>query len=185
LSRAASTTSLALGVGLMAVSLIVRDETYRETLRFTVQGIAMIFFTVGLYTSVTGGQLLGLLEWTPIRWMGQMSYGAYLWHFDVIVAGNHFSGTIPEDHPLGLRILVAVIYAAISFAVAYVSYKSLYVPFLGLRHRFGSRSKTVPSDEPAAASGQMPLHAAPLSPVRASEAAVADAPVCATGRQSI
>lgn len=144
LSHIASTGSLAMGLGLMVLSLLIRNDLYRETLRFSMQGVAMGLFTAGLYTSRPGTLLLGLLEWSPIRWMGQMSYGAYLWHFDVIVAGSHFSGTSTEDRTLASRFAFAIGCAAVSFAVAYISYRTLYLPFVGIRRRLGSRSKSVP-----------------------------------------
>jgi peptidoglycan/LPS O-acetylase OafA/YrhL len=184
LRGAGSTMALLAGIALMLLSLLIRDELYRETARFTLQGLAMGLLTVGLYTSRLGSLLVGLMEWTPIRWMGQMSYGAYLWHFDVIVAGSHFSGIAQEDRPIGQRLLLALTYAATSFAVAYVSYRSLYVPFLGTRRRFGSRSNTSPVAELSKPSSDArPFHTP--SPAHAPDAPAAEPASCATERRSL
>lgn len=73
------------GVVLMLVSLAVRDPNFRQTLRYTLQGIALlpIFYFVA---SSPASWACRWLAWRPIRWLGWLSYTMYLCHHFLMFA---------------------------------------------------------------------------------------------------
>lgn len=91
------------GAGLLLlVSLAIRDESFRTTLRYRVQGLALMpifHYAVSRPTDI----LFRWLNAAPIRRIGQWSYAIYLGHF-VIIGASVRSG-IGE---LGSPIMVAL-----------------------------------------------------------------------------
>jgi peptidoglycan/LPS O-acetylase OafA/YrhL len=86
---------------------------------------------IGLITSVLaapGSVLPRALAWAPLRGLGRISYGLYLWH--VLVAQ-----LFHNRHPL-LALLVAVL-------VAVISYKAIEKPFLRRKRRPSTSSRRV------------------------------------------
>jgi peptidoglycan/LPS O-acetylase OafA/YrhL len=74
------------------------------------------------------------LEFRPLRYMGVISYGAYLWHHpvEIIVNTPRWGWLWPWS---GIVCTVAI---------ATVSFKFLERPFLHLKDRFGSSPARVP-----------------------------------------
>ncbi|WP_395792961.1 acyltransferase family protein [Aquimonas sp.] len=68
------------------------------------------------------------LQWWPLAWLGMVSYSLYLWHAPLLYLFNHWFA-----RPAGL--LDCVLLAALSMAVAGVSYRFIERPFLGARAR--------------------------------------------------
>jgi peptidoglycan/LPS O-acetylase OafA/YrhL len=71
------------GMVLLVLSLIDRDPAYRESLRYTQQGIALypIFF---FCISSPGQFFVRWLDGKILRWIGWVSYSVYLIHFAVL-----------------------------------------------------------------------------------------------------
>ncbi|UZJ24954.1 acyltransferase [Rhodococcus antarcticus] len=73
---------------------------------------------------VAPGRLTSVLSSAPFVWVGQRSYGLYLWHFPIVsLVLNH----APQSAPRAVQIPVAVV---ISVAVAAASYRWVEQPFL-------------------------------------------------------
>ena len=79
-----SVSALVCGLGLLTLSLVVRDEFFQDTLKFTVQGIGIFLIFTHLYLSRRVSPMISLLEWKPIQVAGVLSYGAYLWHMEYL-----------------------------------------------------------------------------------------------------
>jgi peptidoglycan/LPS O-acetylase OafA/YrhL len=73
------------------LSLVWREPHFRETLRYTIQGIAMvpIFYYV---VSAPESWLGRTLAWQPLRWLGWVSYTMYLCHFMVLDLMHDYLG---------------------------------------------------------------------------------------------
>ncbi|MGO1544322.1 MAG: acyltransferase family protein [Gulosibacter sp.] len=92
-------------------------------------GAAALLPTLGAAAVIIGGmrgratQGVGsLLSLRPMRWIGDLSYSLYLWHWPLIVLGTFlFGGSINPWQ--GLMIV------AISFLPAWLSYRYIEVPF--------------------------------------------------------
>lgn len=114
----------ALGLGMIAVSAVA----FRESTPFP--GIAALLPVVGTVLVVVAGisahpgaeqgaqrnwAAIGL-GWSPMRFIGRISYSLYLWHWPVLIFGAIALNALPTP----LQVAVAV---ALSFALAAVTYR--------------------------------------------------------------
>jgi peptidoglycan/LPS O-acetylase OafA/YrhL len=81
-----------------------------------------------------GGILNDVLAWSPIAWIGVVSYGAYLWHWPLTV----WLGARQDTGGGVLARRLGVI--ALTFGIAALSYHAIEHPIR--RGRIGSRSRT-------------------------------------------
>lgn len=70
-----------------------------------------------------------LLELRPLRWLGQISYGLYLWHYAFYEFGKKTFASVP------LQIIVGI---GLALIVSTVSFYLIERPFLKLKSKFGS-----------------------------------------------
>ncbi len=115
------------GAGLLA-SLLIRDETFRSTLRYTLQGLALAPF---FHYAVTRPKdfIFRPLNWTPIRRIGQWSFTIYLIHF-VIIKALVFNGVAAPASPL-----LIVLALTLSIGYAALIYRWVEKPLHPLRRR--------------------------------------------------
>ena len=80
------------GAAAIVVSVGIRNEGFRETLRYSMQPLAMV--AVMRYVIAVPRSLAGrILNWAPVAWIGRISYGFYLVHFAVVLeVGRHVQG---------------------------------------------------------------------------------------------
>ncbi len=121
---------IAAAIALLAASLAARSPLARDTWRCTAQGISLLVLVPAL---IHGGEgpvrrVLGSL---PLRTIGRLSYGLYLWHWLALMLAARFA---PHGWPFVL--CFAVLTAALSVA----SWFGLEQPFLALRRRLGSNA---------------------------------------------
>ncbi len=77
--------------------------------------------------------LVRFLEYRPLVWMGNVSYGLYLWQVPILV--------LLDLEKLGLDPLLAVaIKVALIFTITFLSYRYLERPILKLKDRFQART---------------------------------------------
>jgi peptidoglycan/LPS O-acetylase OafA/YrhL len=115
---------------LMLASLAYRDPIFRETLRYSVQGLALVGIILALVTAPRLGGVVRILEIAPLRWMGRRSYGAYLWHMLALtLAGGivGFSGVI-ETASRTTQLQALPFAVALSWIFAELSDRFVYRP---------------------------------------------------------
>ena len=105
-------------------------------------------FAVLIYGVAREGWLVRPLELRPIRYLGRISYGLYVYHFPII----WFAGRIADlgvEPPL-LKPLTALIAFTATLLIASLSYALMESPILNLKDRFFSLKKhTNQEDLPA------------------------------------
>jgi peptidoglycan/LPS O-acetylase OafA/YrhL len=98
---------LVLASALLGVSLLYRDDWFRCTLRYTVQGIALFPF---FYCAVrkNAWPLFSWLESRPMRFMGLISYTFYLIHMKaLVIVARYYEGPVIVQAILGFALAVA------------------------------------------------------------------------------
>jgi peptidoglycan/LPS O-acetylase OafA/YrhL len=118
------------GVALLLATFVVRGPAFRETLRYSLQGIGLtpIFVAAVRYPN---WYVFRPLNWRPMRFVGMLSYSLYLVHHIVLKA-------VAEHSRLNttLRSGVALL---ISFAIAWVIHSLVEKPSARLRKRLSMR----------------------------------------------
>ena len=110
-------------IGLIYVfraAVVTWDETYRWTMLTSLATVAII-----IACTTTGGAT-SLLSWRPLRWIGKVSYGAYVYHLGVFFLLTSSRTGITSDFGLSVVRYVA------TFVLAGLSYRYIEAP---LRHR--------------------------------------------------
>jgi|HubBroStandDraft_6_1064221.scaffolds.fasta_scaffold00868_7 peptidoglycan/LPS O-acetylase OafA/YrhL len=118
--------AFSVGVGLLLVTFVVREAAFRETFRYTLQGIALtpLFIAAVRHPSWA---VFRPLNWRPVRFIGNLSYSLYLVHHVALkaVAAHSRLGTVTG----ALVALVA------SLGVAWVMHVVVERPCARLRKR--------------------------------------------------
>ncbi|MDM4761464.1 acyltransferase family protein [Galbitalea sp. SE-J8] len=120
--------AIAGGVALLALVLLARmlptdgPVVYRGGL----VGVAVLATAFVVSVAVPGAPLGRVLDLAPLRWIGERSYGIYVWHWPVLVLALAWVPAFDFD-PQG-RIVLAVGVTLIAVAAAAISYRWLEVP---------------------------------------------------------
>lgn len=86
-----------------------------------------------LYGVVRHGWAVRILEWPPLRYLGKISYGMYVYHLAIIwLMGYFFNLNLAERFPLPL----ALVTFALVWVVAALSYQWMEKPIMDLKDRF-------------------------------------------------
>jgi len=104
-------------------------------------GAMLIIFGL-LHANQHGGW--SLLEWHPIRKLGQQSYSFYLWHFPLLFVISWFMfALVPlgiiEEHALAASLLLCAISVSITYGIASLSYSLIEAPSIRNGKHFVSR----------------------------------------------
>jgi peptidoglycan/LPS O-acetylase OafA/YrhL len=117
---------LPLGLGGLLFSFLDRDPVFRETWRYTLQGVSLVpVFVVAMRSPGWGP--MRLLNWGPLRFIGVLSYSLYLLHLVVI-------GVVTMRWNLH-GVLAGVLSLAISIAIAWAIHHAIERPASRLRRR--------------------------------------------------
>ena len=116
-------------VALLLISFVVRENAFRETFRYSLQGIALtpIFFAAVRWPE---WGVFRPLNWQPVRFLGTLSYSLYLVHHSILIA-------VEEDLRLrGIAEDTVALTAAV--LVAWVIYRTVEKPCAKLRRRLSA-----------------------------------------------
>jgi len=150
-----------LGAMLMLASLAVRDEGFRATFRYSLQGLSLLAMVLPLVAAPALSSINRVLELAPLRWMGRRSYGGYLWHYTALTLVGLALGVHGPLQNAGLheRLLAAPLALAATWLLAALSYDWVFKP--------AQRFK--PLLEPRAAHSAPSLFGARISPLSRAE----------------
>ena len=103
---------MSLGAILIVFTLLYRDAQFRESSRYTLQGIGLMPLFYYAITMV-GSPVHRFLNWPPLRRLGVYSYVIYLVHHVVVnVLQEHFSVMQPGPVLLAATLALSIAYAA-------------------------------------------------------------------------
>lgn len=123
-----ATWLIAIAIGAIIFSLVFRNETFRSTLRYSIQGAALLPL---FYYAITSSKALIFrpLNWGPIQRIGVWSYTTYLIHF-VVLRGLIFNNFAPDG---SLRLVVSAGVLSVGFAV--IVHRFVEQPLLPYRRK--------------------------------------------------
>ena len=120
------------GITILLLSFLGRDPEYQNTLRFTIQGIALHGLFIAAIRFPDWG-VFQILNWSWMRFIGLLSYSLYLVHYTVIKAVALYLPQISV-------VLQGAMSLLISFILAYAIYRYIELPFGKLRKQLSSSS---------------------------------------------
>lgn len=119
----------ALALLAIVVCLLYRNEFFRNTLRYSVQGISLLIIVPAIVNIKSYGPLKNILSSAVLVWIGRLSYAIYLTH---MIAISGLSFLREGGHPILFYIAVTVSTAVLAVSCHYLIEK----PFARLRKRF-------------------------------------------------
>lgn len=116
-----------LAVLLLMVSVLIRSDEFRETLRYSLQGIALFpLFIVAIRFPDWGW--VKFLNYRWVSFIGILSYSFYLVHHTVIETVIFYCSGLP-------KFVQGVIAMSLSLLLAYIIYLAIEVPCARLRRK--------------------------------------------------
>ena len=111
----------------------IRDDWFRETLRYTILGACATIVLAAVVFSPRYRLVQLVLNWPAVRWIGVLSYSIYVWHTLLPLLVRWYMPALPRG-------VTAPALFALSVAIAALSYYGIERPAGALRHRFGSKT---------------------------------------------
>lgn len=158
-----------LGAALLLAALVIRNETFRSTFRFTIQNIGLFFCIGGVIYGAHFTRIQKLLSHPAMLLFGRWSYSLYLWNWMVLVVASKVLSKqlwllIQEHtvlHSLTAGVSEMVTLTLLSMLLASASYYGIERPMVKLRRRFGSHADYVAA--PRAFKTRTPLRVIPTT----------------------
>ncbi|NEP16074.1 MAG: acyltransferase [Leptolyngbya sp. SIO4C1] len=119
-----------LGITLILCSLLYRSESFRDTLRYSIQGIALYPVFIAAIRC-PDWWVFRALNWGWVRFLGILTYSLYLVHFTVI---ESISLSFPQ---LGL-LTIGVLSLLITLILSYAIYQLVELPANQLKRKVTS-----------------------------------------------
>lgn len=132
------------GGALMLFSLLYRDPVFRETWRYSVQGLALIPIFAHLFARPPSGLLHAVLTQPVMVYFGKISYSLYLYHWFAV-------SVVREAFPTDSWPQVAMIAVPLMLAMSAASYHFIERPMRKTGHRLAQRFLPQPSQAVQAA----------------------------------
>ncbi|MGI9493791.1 MAG: acyltransferase family protein [Geminicoccaceae bacterium] len=139
LTRIANQRSIWIGVAILLVTLIVRDDFFRVTIRYSIQGVALLLIFAGVLFAKRGGIARRLLNLPLMVWLGTISFSIYLWHKIMWRLVDQVAG-------FGDSISVGLMAGALTLVIAWLSYRYVELVFI----RVGRKQWRAGPSKPAA-----------------------------------
>jgi peptidoglycan/LPS O-acetylase OafA/YrhL len=134
LRRLGSPAALLVGAALMLASLAYRNEAFRETWRYSLQGIALMPLFVHLFVLERRDALQRLLASPPMVFVGKISYSLYLHHWLALCALAQLMGIGPDA-----VVVVRLAAVPLMLMLALASYHLVETPLRRYGHRLAER----------------------------------------------
>jgi peptidoglycan/LPS O-acetylase OafA/YrhL len=133
----------------LLLTFLIRDEDFRQTFRYTIQGIALMPFFTAVLTEDPTALFRRALSSFPMVLVGRLSYSIYLFHLPARTPAEVYFGS-------PYRWESVIIGLFLTGAAAYAVYVFVERPIAVIRRRFRAKGGSAHSAAP-----DLPLTAAP------------------------
>ncbi|MDP8016042.1 acyltransferase family protein [Prescottella equi] len=126
--------ALATAVFVFLLSLVIRDDWFRQTFRYTLQSVTtcvIILYGFAAARSVVYRVFVAFCRIRVVQAIGLASYSIYLVHLTLIVAIDDYTKRLP----LPVHVAISI---AVSIAVGYAMYRFVEVP---VRNNYNTRRR--------------------------------------------
>jgi peptidoglycan/LPS O-acetylase OafA/YrhL len=134
--------ALVAGVALLALSTVIRDDVFRDTLRYSMRSIGALLIVAPLVFSPRLGWLQDMANSPLADWIGRLSYSLYIWHG----AAWFFLSNVGMTK----TVLTSFAELGVTFILAVASYYLIEMPVLRWRNRASMRRKSAVAESAAA-----------------------------------
>jgi peptidoglycan/LPS O-acetylase OafA/YrhL len=124
-----------LALTLLLATFIVRDDDFRETFRYTIQGLALMPLFTAVLSDDPKTLIRRSLSSPPMVLIGKLSYSIYLLHLLARTPGEVYFGS-----PYHIGSVISGL--LLTGTVAYIIYIFVERPVAGLRRRFRAKPRT-------------------------------------------
>ena len=121
------------GASLLLATFVIRSPQFRETFRYTLQGLALMPLFISAIQH-PDHWAYRWLESAPAKLIGVLSYTLYLVHSPILMVVQRWSDN---------RLIIGVVALSLSLAIAYAMHILVEEPCARLRRKFGSRSAEI------------------------------------------
>ncbi len=142
-------------------TFIIRDDNFRQTLRYSIQGVALMPLFTAVLIEDPKTLVRRVLASAPMVLVGRLSYSIYLIHFLAWAPGEVYFGS---NRPAELVISSLLLTGLVSFVLLIFVER----PIAGLRHRLRTRGRLVADAPTRAVLSEMPVVAFPQDPTHGS-----------------
>jgi peptidoglycan/LPS O-acetylase OafA/YrhL len=118
-----------LAVLALMMTFVIREENFRETFRYTIQGVALMPFFTAVLCDNRKTLIRRALSSPPMVLIGRLSYSIYLFHLLARTPGEVYFGS-----PYGVGSVVSGL--ILTGAIAYFLFIFVEQPIARLRRRF-------------------------------------------------
>jgi peptidoglycan/LPS O-acetylase OafA/YrhL len=129
------TSHIAVGLSVLALvfSLAYNDMFFQNTIKYSVQGIALAILIPSFSLLYTKGLVRRIVDNPVMVYIGKLSYSLYLFHWVALKIGNlYFSSKDPKWY---------AVVVTLTIVLSLVSYYFIEKPFVALRRKYGSNVK--------------------------------------------
>lgn len=120
-----------LGILLILLSLVIRNEGFRQSLHYSLQGIGL-FLTIPAIGLFKNPWIKNILSHPVMIFVGKISYSLYLFHWIASKLGNHYF----EEWSWQWQLF----FWPLTLLLSIGSYYFIEQPFVGLRKKYGSKA---------------------------------------------
>lgn len=128
---------IGLGIGMIILSIAIRSVAFRESWRYTLQGLAFCMLIPPVLHHLAFKKINLFLCSPWLVTIGKLSYSLYLFHWLGLCVASYYFSYNRTDLPW------LVTATTVTVVLSYISYNYIEVPTMALRKKFGS-NVTVP-----------------------------------------
>jgi peptidoglycan/LPS O-acetylase OafA/YrhL len=139
----------------LSSTFVIRNDNFRETLRYSVQGVALMPLFTAVLVDDPNTLVRRALASAPMVLLGRLSYSIYLFHLLALAAGQVYFGSQK-------RAEVVISGLLLTGLISYVLFNFVDRPLARFRH--GLRARAMTDAPTSAALAKVPVIALPQRP---------------------